>query len=294
VSGGYGVPLIDRVITNRNVHTLEAMLESDYDTRGGNTPLFDSVGELVTLFKGVPDYNDPDVCFLIMATTDGEDNASPRWKSSIAREMRDLQATDRWTFVYRVPAGYESTLARFGVHPGNIAPWEQNEVGLRQAQVATTSAISNFYTARRTTGIRSSSTFYTDVASVPKQQVEASMTDVSSEVKIEENDIGDGIRIDDFCRARFRTYRLGTAFYELVKRESKVQDHKLLCVRDRAAGRVYSGRAARQLLGLPGAGTIALKPGQQGDYEIFVQSQSVNRKIPLRSKVLVWQSARVM
>ena len=51
-------------------------------------------------------------------------------------------------------------------------------------------------------------------------------------------------------------------------------------------GRVFSGPAARQLLGLPCA-EATVKPGENPAYTVFVQSTSVNRKLVPGTKLLV-------
>ena len=281
-----------REVVNSSVNALQPMSERDYDTRGGCTPLFDSVGDLIELFKQVPDFNDQDVTFLIMATTDGEDNASPKWKLKIAQELRELQSSDRWTFVFRVPKGYNKTLENFGVHPGNICPWDQTEQALHASTIATTSAIDNFY-VNLSRGIRSSTRFYADAENISKEQVAATLKDISREVRVELNEIEPNIWISDFCTRKFGRYRLGTGFYEHTKPEKVVQGHKLIVVRDKVSGETYAGVAARQMLGLPDT-TVRVDPGKLGRWEIYIQSQSMNRYVPLRAKVLVWESARVM
>jgi len=281
-----------REVINSSVNALQPMGESAYDTRGGSTPLFESVGDLIELFKQVPDFTDPEVTFLIMATTDGEDNNSPVWRKKIAQELKDLHASDRWTIVFRVPKGYNHTLESLGVHPGNICPWEQTEQALHASTVATTSAIDQYYT-NRSLGIRSTNKFYADAAGISKEQVAASLKDISREVRVELNEIEPNIWISDFCTRKFGRYRLGTAFYEHTKPEKVVQGHKLIVIRDKVSGETYAGAAARSMLRLPDA-TVRVDPGQLGRWEIYIQSQSMNRYVPLRAKVLVWESARVM
>lgn len=85
-------------VVNSNINVLNPI--SHYET-DGSTPLFDSVGELIDILKSVPDYKNPDVTFLVMAITDGEENASVYWKHRLGAEINKLQATDRWTFVPR-------------------------------------------------------------------------------------------------------------------------------------------------------------------------------------------------
>jgi hypothetical protein len=83
-----------------------------------------------------------------------------------------------------------------------------------------------------------------------------------------------------------RPYRTGSAFYELTKTES-IQASKQLAVMDkRTFGGVYTGPQARQVLGLPDY-EIRVTPSQHPDYDIFVQSTSVNRKLVPSTRLLV-------
>jgi hypothetical protein len=97
----------------------------------------------------------------------------------------------------------------------------------------------------------------------------------------------DGVQIKDFVQAQGIAFTKGCAFYQLSKTET-VQDYKQIAVRDKMGGAVYSGIAARDLLGLPHHGECKLAPGQHGQYEIFVQSTSVNRKLVKGTNLMIW------
>ncbi len=68
---------VGRVVVNSNVTALQPI--GSYQANGQGTPLFDSVGELIEMFQSVPDYDSPDVSFLVMAITDGAENASRKY-----------------------------------------------------------------------------------------------------------------------------------------------------------------------------------------------------------------------
>lgn len=152
--------LVRREVVNSSVSRLLPIHRYEAD---GSTPLFDSVGELIDIMKSTPDYNSPDVTFLVMAITDGEENASRVWKHKLGEEIRRLQATDRWTFVFRVPNGYARNLERLGIPSGNIQEWETTERGLRESSVQTVSAVSNYFQGV-SRGVRSTNTFYAKAA----------------------------------------------------------------------------------------------------------------------------------
>jgi hypothetical protein len=132
------------------------------------------------------------------------------------------------------------------------------------------------------------------MAGVSASEVKSNLEDISDEITVVVNTSENGISIKAMSEKYFGSYVKGSAFYELTKREPHVQDYKLFCIRDKKTNKVYTGVAARDILGLPRYGEISLNVGQNSDYDIFVQSTSVNRKIPLNTKLLVWLKARAM
>jgi hypothetical protein len=61
-------------------------------------------------------------------------------------------------------------------------------------------------------------------------------------------------------------------------------------IRDKTTGSVYAGRDARDLLKLPVVGSCKLIPGDHGNFEVFIQSTSINRKLPKGTMVAIWDS----
>lgn len=277
------------MLQNASVTALKPL--DTYNANGSSTPLFDSVGELIEQFKKVPDADEETVSFLIMVTTDGEDNSSKRWDGNkLGKEIQRLQKTDRWTFVFRVPRGYKRVLELNGIPSNNILEWDQNQRGVEVATAATTTAMKGFYSAR-SVGVRSTQAFYTDLKEVSVKEVKANLVDISQEVSIwKVGQAEDGSQIQAFCDKRLggRGYVKGAGFYELVKPERKVQDYKKIVIKDKKSGAIYGGDAARQLLGLPFVGDVKLVPGDHGKFVVYIQSTSLNRKLPEGSSVLYW------
>lgn len=229
-----------------------------------------------------------DVSFLIMAVTDGAENASRRYSAfKIAEKIKQLQATDRWTFVFRVPRGYSRHLINLGIPAGNILEWDQTEKGVEVATVATTQAFETYYSGR-TRGVTSTRGFYsTDLAGVSKQTIKAKLVDISSQVQFFNVTREEQIR--PFVESRIGGSMLkGGAFYQLTKKEDEVQDYKMIAIRDKKTGSVYSGVEARNILGLPHFGTVKVAPGNHGNYDIFIQSTSVNRKLVPGTQLMYW------
>jgi hypothetical protein len=278
---------VDREAVNTNVTRIRPLNYYEVDA---STPLFDSVGELIEILEAEPDASDPDVSFLIMAVTDGEENASRKWKAILGDKIRKLQATDRWTFVFRVPRGYGRALENLGIPSGNIQEWEQTERGMRESSVHTQTAFTSYY-AGRASGMRSTDSFYANAVNISKSAARSTLVDVSKQVEFFRVARG-GELIQPFVeRKTGRGMARGQAFYQLSKPEKAVQSYKMLALRNKKDGKVYMGDSARDLLGLPHSGTIKLSPGDHGDWDIFVQSTSTNRILVAGTEVLYCPNA---
>lgn len=271
------------VVTFSSIHALKEI--TSYEANGG-TPLFESVGFLIESFKLVPDYNDPNVAFLIQAVTDGHDNQSPVWEHKLGDEIKKLQGTDRWTFTFRVPAGYKNDLVRYkNIPAGNVMEWEQTDQGFREAEEVTAAALSNYYSAR-SMGQTATQKFYTNVDTAKMNRDVTKLDNISKSVKT--HVVARQAKIKDFVENELRaTYIPGTLFYELRKTE-KVQPQKGLLIVDRKSNAVYAGYQARELLGLPRNQHIKVSPGYHGSYDIYIQSTSVNRILYPGQKVVHW------
>jgi hypothetical protein len=279
-----------REVINSSVTAVTPLNEAyGYETNGSATPLFASVLTLIQDLEKAPDADKDDVSFLVMVITDGQDNASDSYtRRAVIERIQKLQATDRWTFVFRVPRGARSELTRFGISPGNILEWDQTERGVQEASAQTTRAVEAYYTAR-TQGVRSTQTFYSDIDKTKAKAAIKQMKDITKEVTIwNVNGSDAGSEIKPFVEAKGVTYRTGTCFYQLVKPERAVQEYKMIVIKDKKAGKTYAGKQARDLLGLPQYGNVKLTPGDHSGYDVYIQSTSINRKLPAGSRVLYW------
>ncbi|QIG70700.1 Von Willebrand factor type A domain-containing protein [Rhizobium phage RHph_I1_18] len=72
-------------------------------------------------------------------------------------------------------------------------------------------------------------------------------------------------------------FKIGRGFYEFTKKE-EIQEKKEVVLRDRKTGDMYTGAQARNMIGLPFGQRGTIKPAEL-EYDIFVQSTSVNRKL---------------
>lgn len=281
---------VRRVVQNSNVTALHPI--TNYGC-SGMTALWDSVGDLIEQFESMPDANNPDVSFLVMAITDGEENSSRRYSASrLAEKIRKLTLTDRWTFVFRVPRGYGRNIARsLNLPEGNILEWDQTTRGVETAAKQDAAAFTEYF-QNRSAGIKSTQKFYTDLSKATSADVQAALVDISNEVAIFPVGVKDGgQQIRPFIESRTgKPMRKGAAFYQLNKTEPVVQDYKKIIIRDKKTQSIYEGGAARQMLGLPQYGNIRLAPGNHGDFDIFIQSTSVNRKLTSGTSLIYWEN----
>jgi len=87
--------------------------------------------------------------------------------------------------------------------------------------------------------------------------------------------------IKGFCTDMGATFKVGRGFYEFEKKSVKVQDHKEVILEHKESGDLFTGKHARDLLGLPEHGTASISPksAKLKDYNVFIQSTSPNRKL---------------
>lgn len=285
--GSYGI--VEKEISLKTISSLEALTE--YRADGHQTPLWDSVSALIEDMKRAPEASDPNTAFLINVITDGANTicrtSSPE---KLAQEIKSLTATDRWTFTFRVPRGNTYYITNIGVPAGNVLEWEQTEQGFETATRNTLSGMNTYFGARAA-GVTKSATFFADLSNVKISDVKRNLVDISNEVvKIPVGVALADKQIRDVVESKIAgSYKKGTAFYELIKTE-EVQSYKQIMIKDKVRGCVFGGANARQLLGLPDA-NVKVAPGDHGQYQIFVQSTSVNRRIPGNTTVMVWKNA---
>lgn len=268
-------------------------LLKNYETPGGSTPLWESV---MTAIDSVCNYKSnysgviENEAYLIIVTTDGGNNSGKVSFEQLRRRIADLQRTDQWTFVFRVPKGDKSFIVDLGIPEGNVVEWEQTAKGVEKVSAITQSAIPQYFEAR-TRGLTSSQNFYTtNLSNVSLSEVKQDLTDISKEVWVERVwSSYNGCQIRPFCEEHFGEYKLGSAFYELMKKEN-LQPYKKIIIKHLKSGKYYGGPEARAVLGLLDDKDIKVKPGDHGQYQIYVQSTSVNRKLIGNTNLVYWKN----
>jgi hypothetical protein len=287
---GLGYPsgnTITRQVVISNPHVLHP--KTDWPTLGG-TPLFDAIGEAIKLHQQLPDYADPEVSFLVFVTTDGRDEHSKVYnRSRIVDLIRSLNKDGRWTIVCRVPKGLRYSLDNLDIPAGNIQEWETTEAGMRASTVATQSAVDTYF-RDKASGKKSSTVFYADATNVNTnalQEIDMKGEKIALYV-IDPQD--NGIEIMPFILTKRQQYLKGAAFYQLTKTEARIQPDKEIILRDRKTGKLYGGPSARKAIGLDTINNARLHPGDHGNYDVFIQSESINRKLVGGSGLLYWEA----
>lgn len=261
---------------------------NDYRPMQGSTSLFSGVKMAIETLDEVMPLKKYDDSYLVLVVTDGEENSSGQSVISRAVEMiKDKQGEGTWTFVFVVPPGQQRRFcSAYNIPKDNVLEWEQTERGMQEASIHTSAGISGYYTAR-STGAKSVASFFVqpDLSKVRPTEIKRKLDDVSpycQQFTVAKEEV-----IKDFIeRKTKKAYVLGTTYYQLMKTE-KVQAGKGVLLVEKGKSQIWSGDEARNLIGLPAHADAKVEPGNHANYDIFVQSTSVNRKLPRGTKVIV-------
>lgn len=257
---------------------------------GGMTALVDATLKSMEELAETPQrYGDHS--FLIFVLTDGQENASRRSSGVLAGRLNQLP--DNWTVAVLVPDQLSKREAQqFGFPRDNIAIWDpQGAHGVEEAGETIRRATDSFMDGR-TRGVRGSRAIFSTGSDVVNDvTVKSTLTPLNGSeydvIRVHQ----DGAEIRDFVQSRGLDYKIGSCFYQLVrtdkKASEKVQPQKQIIVREKATGNLYSGSAARSLLGLPDNVEVRVKPGDNDKYDIFIQSTSINRHVVLGTDLVV-------
>jgi Mg-chelatase subunit ChlD len=251
----------------------------------GLTALYDATGQAIVDLEGVKGAGQDNVSFLVVILTDGHENASKKYKSKIKAMIGKAQKTGRWTFAFLVPRGGASVLKKFGIPDGNIQVWNTTAKGVADLGKSMRRGLDTFYAARGQGQRSVKGVFTTNLKGLTAQQVSAALVDEKKAFK--RFKVEADVDIQSFVNAQLKgkgTYTKGHGFYELTKPET-VQAAKDIAIVDQK-GAVFTGPAARDLLGLPKGASCKVKPGDHGDFKIFIASTSLNRKLVKGTELL--------
>lgn len=243
-----------------------------------NTALRDALGHAVGHANAALRSTGDDSTALVVAVTDGEENASLRWTAGrLQEEVTKLLATGRADVALLVPRGARTRAAReVGLPEDRIREWEVTAEGAKSAGEMVTRSFGEYYTARGAG--RAPNSFFVDpdriadLSQLPAVPAPLRFT-------VTHRDPQD---IAAFVNQRaagtvFAPYRPGSAYYELTKSE-RLQPGRGLLVHDVPTDRWYAGINARRALGLPDS-EARVRPGDVTRRRVFIQSTSINRKL---------------
>jgi len=285
--GGY----VDFSYKAQDVTRLKPLTLNDYCPNSG-TPLYESVIKTIDYFESIAGHKDENTSFLTIVLTDGEatDSAYSGYTApNMVKAMQRVIKTDRYTFGFQVPASHANRFKSItGLTSDTVAAWntDKGAAGLREATQVTQNAVAS-YTTARSAGAKKVDKFFvtTDLSKITAKDIHTKLNDISDHVKVYEVPVES--RIDEFALAKLKKdYVIGSGYYVLTKKE-KVQVGKEIMIMEKGKKAVWAGKAAREFLGLPKDQDAYVIPGNHSNFDIFVQSKSVNRKLPRGSKVII-------
>lgn len=249
----------------------------------GQTPLIDATLKAISdLEKTATLYGDHS--FLIYVLTDGQENASANRPATLTTKLNSLP--ENWTLAAFVPNAIGlSEAKRFGFPKDNIQVWDTSAQGIAEVG-ETIRRTTDSYLVGRTKGVRGSrNLFAMDTGNLNRNVVATSLDNLHfGQYRL--LSVPHEQRIDTFIEAQLgRPYRLGEAYYELLV-PVKVQPQKQIVLLDRTTSNLYKGSEARRLLGLPSY-EVKVAPDHNRNFDIFIQSTSVNRKLLTGQRVVV-------
>lgn len=250
----------------------------------GNTALIDAtILSLEDLALTPEKYGDHS--FLTFVLTDGEENRSRNKATELKRRLDLLP--EHWTMAVLVPnASGVHEAKKFGFPANNIAVWDATtQRGLEEA-VERIQAVTDTYMVLRTQGVRGTrSLFSTGADAVNAATVKAAkLTPMKSGTYFLVPVPKDAV-IKEFVEATGNPYKIGRTYYKLMKPET-IQGNKALAVVERKTAKVYTGDNVRDMVGLSDL-TVRVRPDHNPDFDIYVQSTSVNRKLIAGTQVLI-------
>jgi uncharacterized protein YegL len=278
----------DNVKTEFYCEDVASLRTYDYQeyVPAGSTPLFDAVGKSIDRLNERKDSKDKNVSYMFIIITDGEENTSKNFTAKdLTSLMGRMQKTDRWSFAFLLPKGASKTFcSQFGIPDGNVKEWEASAAGMRAAAVAVQQGIGAYYSCRSTGKSSMRGFFTTDLSSVSVKEVKKALDDIRDKVNVWT--IPSECDIRPFCETKTgHPYIRGNAYYQLTKDEL-VQASKAIILVEKGKSAVYAGEDARSILGLPDGENVKVRPGNHSNWDIFVQSKSLNRRLVRGTKLV--------
>lgn len=252
----------------------------------GQTALIDATLHAINEHEAIKFKSDvnEEHSFLVYVITDGQENSSRNTAQALRSRIEKLDE-NFWTMAIMVPDVRDVHTAKLvGFPAGNITVWNtQSKTGFEEAGRVMSNSYAN-YSTMRSTGVSSTKNlFQIDAAAIGRNDVRAALAEVKGKLVHAQKDQVIRPFVEEVTG---NPYRIGSVFYELTKTE-EVQPNKELVLVAKSDDKRFGGADARTMLGLPAGVHIKVKPGDHGSWRIFVQSTSVNRKIPKGASIFI-------
>lgn len=212
--------------------------------------------------------------FLTFILTDGEENSSIRYSGPALKKLLAEQP-DNTTVAIMVPDQRSKIRCHdLGFGRDNVAVWDAtSKQGMEEAGRVIRGA-TDVYMTNLSRGVTNKGVFNMSTAAVNHKTV-TKLKELSG-FRVEKVKDPAVIRpfIEDYLKLPFIQ---GNYFFLLAKRE-KIGPQKEIIIRHKISGKLYGGKDARALLGLPDH-EVSVKPEPNGEYDVFVQSTSLNRNL---------------
>lgn len=259
-------------------------IESLYKVRGQTALIDATLKSLDDLEHTATLYGDH--AFLTYVLTDGYENASRSRPSKLKNRLASLAGN--WTVAALVPDARSQQYAiECGFQRDNIAIWDTKSAqGVVEVGKTIQNATDAFMVSRNQGGFSGTrSLFSTGRDAVNAQTVRSTLTPLAQNL-YDILPVHNDAPIRDYIYSRGLNYTIGKGFYQLTKREA-IQAQKQIAIREKSTGKIYTGDHARDVLGLPRNMEVKVTPDFNPEYDVFVQSTSVNRKLLRDTDVLV-------
>jgi hypothetical protein len=274
---------VRNIVYDKDVLRLPS-IDSIYSVRGQTALIDATLKSLEDLAQTATLYGDH--AFLAYVLTDGQENRSRNRPTRLKERLASLPGN--WTVAALVPnEAARRDAAAYGFQPDNVAVWNaHSSEGVIEVGETIRNATENFMQARSKGGFTGTrSLFSTGLDAVNAQTVRSTLTPLQRSA-YDVLPVHRDAPIRDYVYSRGLDYQIGKGFYQLTKRET-IQPQKQIAIREKATDKVYWGDAARDLLGLPRGLEVKVTPNLNPEYDVFVQSTSVNRKVLANTDLLL-------
>jgi len=260
-----------------------ASVNGVYDCRG-STALIDATLKVISdLEKTATLYGDHS--FLMYVITDGGETDRPNGAQELFARIGKLP--DNWTLAAFAPNPMcVGEAKKYGFPANNVALWSTTEQGMEEVGKVINEATNQYMTMRSTGKKGTKNLFYLNT-NIDTSTIQKSLSELNPKTFdiLHVRDYDDGKAIKEFVESWKIDYRVGSAYFQLSKPE-KVQASKNIIVKKKFDGKVFHGPEVRSLLGLPDC-EVKVSPTSFKDFEIFVQSTSINRKLVKDTMLIV-------